>query len=213
MPKKILIILIVTCLSCESLFHENDTQYMVIDNQQELLDVMNGIYACLTNVYDQYYFLALARSDDINPYLSYQYSTETGSCSSRGEVNVSELTGNIYLNFYTAIITINHLILNLDEEGYQVIFGELYFLRAYCYFQLARLFGTPPIVTDTDVNYLIEKPTYEEVYDFIEADMQRALELLPETYTDVRIPGETPHKGTAKALLAEIPVPGWFSCK
>jgi hypothetical protein len=34
--------------------------------------------------------------------------------------------------------------------------------------------------------------------------MLKALELLPETCTDARIPGETPHKGTAKALLAEI---------
>ena len=205
MPEKLLIILIVACLSCEGLFHENDTQYMAIDNRQELLDVMNGIYSCLTEVYNEDYFTVLSRSDDINPYINYIFSYDGGTCSHTGyAVDIPELTGSIYLNFFSAIITINHLFLNLNEKDNPEIVGELYFLRAYCYFQLARLFGTPPIITDTDVNYLVEKPTYKEVYDFIESDMQQALELLPDTYTNARIPGETPHKGTGKALLAEV---------
>jgi len=205
MQKKILIILTLFCLSCEGLFHENDTQYMVIDNRQELLDVLNGIYSWLTEVYDQPYFITLSRSDDINPYFNYYFAHDHGSCTSSGLIiNIPGITGNIYLNFYKAVITINHLIQNLNEADDGEILGELYFLRAYSFFQLARLFGTPPIITDTDVNYLVEKPTYEEVYNFIETDMQYALELLPDTYTDARIPGETPHKGTAKALLAEI---------
>ena len=50
----------------------------------------------------------------------------------------------------------------------------------------------------------MDRPNYLEVYRFIESDMIKALQLLPETYSNARIPGETPHKGTAKALLAEI---------
>ncbi len=205
MQKRIAFIAILICISCEGLFHENDTQYMVIDDRQETLDVVNGIYSRLTKVYDRNYFVVLSRSDDINPYINFYFAYNGRSCTHSGfTLDIPGITGNIYLNFYKAIITVNHLIQNLDEVDNGIIVGELYFLRAYSYFQLARLFGTPPIITDTDVNYLVEKPAYEEVYDFIEADMQRALELLPDTYTDARIPGETPHKGMVKALLAEI---------
>ena len=205
MSKKVVFLAILISFSCEGLFHENDTQYMIIDNPQETLDVLNGIYSRLTEVYDYNYFKVLSRSDDINPYINYHFAHDGGACTHSGfTIDIPGLTGNIYLNFYKAIITVNHLIQELNELEDGAIFGELYFLRAYCYFQLARFFGTPPIITDTDVNYLVEKPTYEEVYDFIESDMQLALELLPDTYTEARIPGETPHKGTAKALLAEI---------
>jgi hypothetical protein len=119
-------------------------------------------------------------------------------------MDIAGITGKIYLNLYTAIININRLlpVLSIDDDS--AITGELYFLRAYCYFKLARLFGTPPLVTDIDVNYFIEKPSYREVYEFIESDMLKAMELLPDTYADARIPGETPNKGTAKAMLAEI---------
>jgi hypothetical protein len=159
-------------------------------------------------VHDRYYFTTLARSDDINVYqnFSFSYTEENGggACSGGATIDFEELTGTIYLNLYTAIISINRLLPELSEDVDNAIKGELYFLRAYCYFKLARFFGTPPLVTDIEVNYFIEKPNYREVYEFIEADMLKALELLPESYAEARIPGETPNKGMAKALLAEI---------
>ena len=209
MQKNRLIILLLVCFSCEGLFHDGDNQYLVIDSQQEKIDILNGIYSRLVKVHDYNYFVALARSDDVNIYMnysfSYTYENGSGNCStSGGYIDFGEITGSIYLNLYSAIISANRLLLELSEIEDPEITGELHFLRAYCYFKLARLFGTPPLVTDIDVNYLIKKPSYREVYEFIEADMLKALGLLPDTYTGARIPGETPNKGTAKALLAEI---------
>jgi len=209
MQKYRLIIILLILISCEGLFHDDDNEYLIIDSRQEKIDLLNGIYTRLVKVHDGNYFTALARSDDVNVYINYSfsYTDENGphDCyHPGGTIDFNEVTGNIYLNLYTAIVSINRLLMVLSESEDPEIAGELYFLRAYCYFKLARLFGTPPLVTDIDVNYFVEKPTYREVYEFIESDMLKAIELLPETYTSARIPGETPNQGTAKALLAEI---------
>ncbi|HAH25645.1 MAG TPA: hypothetical protein DCL77_18125, partial [Prolixibacteraceae bacterium] len=119
-------------------------------------------------------------------------------------VDFHQVVGNIYLNLYSLIITANSLLPKLTGDEDQALKGELHFLRAYSYFKLARLFGTPPLVTDPDVKFTIQKPGFKEVYELIEKDLLMALELLPDDYTNARIPGETPHRGTAKALLAEV---------
>jgi len=205
MQKNTLILLILICFSCEGLFHENDTQYIVIDNRQEKIDILNGIYSRLVQVHDNNYFSVLARSDDINIYFSYSFYYNGRGCSGgEGYINILQVTRDIYRYLYLAIVSANSMILQLSEAEEPEILGEAYFLRAYCYFKLARLFGTPPLIDDIDVDYLVEKPGYREVYEFIEDDMLKALELLPDSYSDARIPGETPFRGTAKAMLAEI---------
>jgi starch-binding outer membrane protein, SusD/RagB family len=204
MKKYLPIILLLVLSSCDLIFHEEDNKYIVIDNDQEKIDLLNGIYANLAKVYNNSYFSALTRSDDLNVYNTYSYSDQYGSCGSSGVIDYAEVTGNIYTNFYNAIITINSMLSQTSVIEDPEIMGELYFLRSYSYFQLARLFGTPPLITDTEVKYTVKKPTYLEVYEFIEEEMRNAIDLLPETFADARIPGETPNKGTAKAMLAEI---------
>ena len=205
MPKKILIILIVICFSCEGLFHEDDTEYLNLNNREEMIDMLNGIYSHLVKVFDYEYFKVLARSDDINLYFFYGFSSDNYLCSGNGgSISIMQITGNIYTNLYLAIVSANSMILQLSETEEPEILGEAYFLRAYCYFKLARFFGKPPLVKNIDVDFTIEKPSYREVYEFIETDMLKAIELLPDSYSDARIPGETPNKGTAKAMLAEI---------
>jgi hypothetical protein len=206
MKRTITILLALMLFSCDTFFHEEDNPYLRIDKQQEKIDLINGIYTRLVRVYNGDYFTLLSRSDDVNYYVNYSFpNSDGGRCVGSGNnINYPSIIGDIYMNLYKAIININNMLLVLSERDDKVLLGELYFLRAYCYFKLARLFGTPPLIEDITVNYYVEKPSYKDVYGFIEKDMLKALELLPETYTDARIPGETPHKGTAKALLAEI---------
>ena len=205
--KRYLVILIALILcSCDAIFHEEDNPYLKVDKQQEKIDLINGIYTRLVKIHDGNYFAVLCRGDDVNLYENYTFSGNGIGCSGSNSLATpyTYITGDIYVNLYTAIININNLLLALSERDDKALLGELYFLRAYSYFKLARLFGTPPLIEDITVNYYVEKPSYKDVYGFIERDMFKALEFLPETFTDVRIPGETPHKGTAKALLAEI---------
>lgn len=205
MKRYITILLALILFSCDTFFHEEDNPYLRVDKQQEKIDLINGIYTRLVRVHDGQYFTVLCRSDDVNVYENYTFSGNGSGCGYTGiTTNYTPIIGNIYVNLYAAIININNLLLVLSERDDKAILGELYFLRAYSYFKLARLFGTPPLIEDISVNYYVEKPSYMDVYSFIEKDMLKALEFLPETYTDSRIPGETPHQGTAKALLAEI---------
>jgi len=196
--------------SCEKkLFKENEEKYILVANEQEAVDLLNGVYNRLAEVHNGDYLMALSRSDDINIYYGYEYTFGSPfdiiNPTCMGSTDHPEnASGDIYVNLYVAIANTNRLIQNLTKSGNNTLLGESYFLRAYCYFKLARWFGKPPLVIDIDIKYLIEKPTYREVYELIEKDMLKALELLPETYTFARVPGETPHKGTARAVLAEI---------
>jgi hypothetical protein len=203
--KKYAVVLFVLFMSCQDIFHEVDNPYLNIDNDQEKIDMVNGIYSRLVEVHNENYFALLSRSDDVNNFRNYNITEYYGECSSNsGPIDYSEIKGNIFLNLYTAIININRLLSVVSSSDEKALAGELYFLRSYSYFKLARLFGTPPIILDTEVSYTVEKPDYAEVYNQIEEDMLNALDLLPDTYSEARIPGETPHKGTAKAMLAEI---------
>lgn len=203
MKKIIPIISLLLLFSCNGLFHEEDNQYVVIDKQQEKVDIVNGLYSLLAKVHNEDYFRALLRSDDVNYYFAYEFMDGTF----QGGTDITDIpivTGTIYKNLYCLIINANTLLSKLSDTDDAALKGELYFLRAYAYFKLARLFGKPPLVTDADVNFLIEKPSFTQVYELIEKDLLKALELLPDDYLKARIAGETPHKGVAKALLAEV---------
>ena len=205
--KKFAVVLFVLLTSCENIFHEVDNPYLNIDTDQEKINMVNGVYTRLVEVHNPNYFVVLNRSDDVHNFADVYYEKDDvyGYVGYTNKpIDYPEITGNIYVNLYTAIININRLLSVVSLSDESTLAGELYFLRSYSYFKLARLFGTPPIILDTEVNYAVEKPDYGEVYNQIEEDMQHALDLLPDTYSEARIPGETPHKGTAKAMLAEI---------
>ncbi|MDR2950330.1 MAG: RagB/SusD family nutrient uptake outer membrane protein [Prevotella sp.] len=89
-------------------------------------------------------------------------------------------------NYYKGIFRANSLISSLDnvtwdnEEQRNQIEGEAYFMRAYYYFDLARLFGTVPLVLDPLPQ---NNPRTEASVLFaqIGADLKMAIEKLPTT--------------------------------
>ena len=215
MKQIIYILLLVTLVSCEDNIYDEVTKYAVIDTEQDKIDLINGIYSRLVRVHDGNYFSLTSRADDVNIYSGYSFRKgdpnfnfpeygHIGCSSSSSYYDFTSVSGNVYVNLYAAIVNANELIGAMSVSDDADFLGETYFLRAYCYFKLTRLFGTPPLVVDTDVNYMLEKPSFEEVYALIEEDLLNAIDLLPETYTKARVPFESPHKGTAKALLAEV---------
>jgi hypothetical protein len=110
LQKFILISFVLIFLSCDGLFHDDDNKYQNIDNRQEKIDILNGIYARLVRVHDYNYLTALARSDDVNVYINYHFSYGdpiTPCAASGGSIDFAEITGNIYVNLYAAIINAN----------------------------------------------------------------------------------------------------------
>lgn len=89
-------------------------------------------------------------------------------------------------------------------SGKEAMYGEVYFLRAYYYFTLVKMFGNVPLFTDkrlgiTDSRTLKQAPK-EDVYTQIEADLTSAIAVLP---TSAAQPGRIT-KYAAQALLGKV---------
>ncbi len=82
--------------------------------------------------------------------------------------------------------------------------AEARFLRALYYSDLARGFGGVPLVTESEVKTDFTRSSLTQTYDFIEADLRKAMDVLPEAseYAAEDIGRAT--KGAAKALLARV---------
>lgn len=103
-----------------------------------------------------------------------------------------------------------------DEEEYQCvdglqerIIGEAYFLRAFYYFQLVRVYGGVPLVLNnllTDADWQQPRATAEAVYDQIVADLTEANKRLwlrsDSRFADTDLGRVT--KGAAQAMLLKV---------
>lgn len=96
---------------------------------------------------------------------------------------------------------------DIDSNLKNRLIGEVKFLRALIYFRLVKIFGGVPLISEqsdlTDPN-ILQRATKEEVYQFIESDLQEAISFLPEKsqYPAADLGRAT--KGAAKALLAKV---------
>lgn len=120
-------------------------------------------------------------------------------------------------NLYNAIAKTNLILDKVDgvtdptfsETRRNQIKGEAYFLRAYHYFTLVKLWGGVPLVTKyvnsadpAVVN--IPKASVDEVYASIINDLETAASLLPDTYgSDASVNKARATSGAANALVAK----------
>ncbi len=91
----------------------------------------------------------------------------------------------------------------VSQQTKDELMGQAKFLRAFNYFTLVRAYGEVPIITEeTDlVNGEISRQPVRDVYDLIIADLQTALNGLPEVWDE--FPGR-PSKDAARALFAKV---------
>jgi len=92
----------------------------------------------------------------------------------------------------------------LNFNGKEALYGEVYFLRAYYYFELVKMFGDVPLFVDKRLNASdsrsLKRAPKAEVYKQIETDLNNAIAVLPLT---------NPQKGritkyAAQALLGKV---------
>ena len=135
------------------------------------------------------------------------------------QYKVSETNGRlpfVWNGAYKSIQGCNNIIANYenatgDQAVINQIAGEAFFLRAYNYFWVVRLWGDAPLVLDTHVFnediLSIESSTIAEIYDQIIKDLQAAEGLLADKKPE---PGRA-GLGSAKAVLAEVylQMSGW----
>lgn len=95
--------------------------------------------------------------------------------------------------------------ITMDEEARNEIVAEARFLRAFSYFDLVRIYGDVPIITEvptiaSELN--VFRDPVEEVYSFIIEDLTTAYANLPSSYSASNIGRAT--KGAAGAILAKV---------
>ncbi|WP_026464211.1 RagB/SusD family nutrient uptake outer membrane protein [Adhaeribacter aquaticus] len=124
----------------------------------------------------------------------------------------NQRTQALYSGCYKAIQGANNVIANYkntvaisdaDKARVEAIAGEAYFLRAFSYFWLVRLYGSIPLITQaefSDEMLTMTKSGPADVYKLIEADLLEAEKMMPNAK---RNPGR-PNKGTVKAYMAEV---------
>lgn len=83
--------------------------------------------------------------------------------------------------------------------------GEAFFLRAYFYHNLMRMYGGVPLITKVyalNEDYQVARNTFQETVAFIAANADSAAALLPLSYSGVDVGRAT--KGAALALKARV---------
>lgn len=107
---------------------------------------------------------------------------------------LEESNSTVYANFWRTAYEIIYL-LNSCMDGLQnsttlsgelkgQLLGEVYFLRAFCYWHLVNLFGDVPLVLQTNYkeNALIARTPVNLVYEQMKGDLLQAWELLGLSY-------------------------------
>ena len=92
-----------------------------------------------------------------------------------------------------------------DAAWKQRMKGEAYFLRAYFYHNLMRMYGGVPLITKVyglNEDYKVARNSFKETVDFIVANADSAVALLPTSYTGADVGRAT--KGAALALKARV---------
>lgn len=93
-----------------------------------------------------------------------------------------------------------------DETFLNRLKGEVYFLRAYFYHNLLRMYGGVPIITKVyglnDEDMLIERNSFKETVEFIVQQADSAASLLPVEYSGDAVGRAS--KGAALALKSRV---------
>lgn len=110
---------------------------------------------------------------------------------------INGLINDLWVSYYDIVSSANFavhqmplfeaaLLNNADRAYAMQCQGEAKTIRAYAYFNLTRLFGRVPIVdTLLTAEQLasLQQASTQQLYDFIEKDLQEAISVLPESYT------------------------------
>lgn len=178
---------------------------------EDFEDAVTGIYSTLDIYPNEQFYLSEMRSDNLYGV------TETG-VRPYEKINNFDLTiatnedvSREWNNDYTGIMRANTVLDEINEEAVpdadtrNRMIAEAKFLRAFFYFDLVRLYGGVPLLDHvyTPAETLnISRSPVSEVYDFIIADLNDAIENLPESYSNNFLGKAT--SWAAKALLGEI---------
>lgn len=212
----LVLILTITISGCNKYLDEKNKSNFEKDNYfttgSQAQTFVNGIYTSL------YLFLngdAYGESPFITMELFAGHATSLGQSVNNGNVihqrtdPVNPGFEDVWQNSYTAIANANLALeripaISMDEALKKKLLGETYFLRAFFYYHLARLYGDVPLITKpvtvSSPDLYPSRTPVAQVYELIISDLQAAeASGLPETDQTGRV-----SLGAVRTLLASV---------
>jgi len=213
MKKYIFLIITLFAFGCEDYL---DTQDYLSKNDQNFPESSTDVDQMLTGAYysmmkvnlnSTYYIGALASDEQFG---SGAANDADAHGFDRWLASNPNMAHNIWSNYYEGIYRVNKLLEAVgqvnwsSEEHKSRATGEAYFLRAFFYSELSKLFGEVPLLIKSDPVNIPQTPA-DETYAQIASDLQMAIDLLPsEQYnSDPAMYGHAT-KWAAQALLARV---------
>ena len=182
-------------------------------NETDAIQMVNGIYVVMNSNLadpeeDPFFIFDIASDDRLGG----------GSQSNIGAQGVDRLL-NSYTNWmvpvwkqrYRGIFRANYALEHMDDitdwssaSKKNQLLCEVYFLRAFYYFNLAQIFNGVPLMTTTaEHNEVLPRSTPDEVYAQIASDLKAAIEVAPNTkYPECGIGRAS--KWTAEGMMARV---------
>jgi len=143
-------------------------------------------------------------ASDVNNLQQLDTYTTTTNNGTIKELWLAPYEGINRVNYLTSNKDVNLLGESIEFTGKEALYGELYFLRAYYYFNLTRMFGDVVLFTDRKLGVedfgALERSPQADVYAQIQVDLNEAIAVLPPTNAEAgRIT-----KYAAQALLGKV---------
>lgn len=186
------------------------TTEQIFNSNEDFETSVNGVYQGLHDFYDYYWEFSSLRGDDVEQ-LALRADERVNMDQFSLDVN-SDILHDAWLDLYNIIRSSNTVLSKLEEADPSIITGkdqyegEVRFLRALAYFNLVRIFGDVPMVTNSlTAQEALEIPqaSVDTIYDeVIINDLLEAEAKLPGTYSSEDIGKAT--KGAAKSLLGKV---------
>lgn len=186
----------------------------VFNNDETALAAMQGIYNQLASIpfsnggFDSVTVLAGLSSGNLKATHSYNKAYKQFEQHEILPDNYRNL--NLWSTAYNMIYMCNSILEGLEKSNNvseplkTKLEGQAKFVRAFTYFYLVNLYGNIPLVLTTDytVNALAGEENEEVIYQQILADLQDAVEVLDNSYSN----GERTeiNRNTAIAFLARV---------
>lgn len=167
----------------------NQTTYDFGDSESELEEAVIACYnrIRLEGTFARVgYTMDAVRGDEVwNS--SQQWYLEYDNLNSPGTIEIGDQW--IWRDWYHVVNRTNFVLSKVDavemsEDSYNQIAGQALFLRALAYYHLSTYYQTVPLITDyasySDINTMYaSNNTQDEVFDQIEIDLGKAMEMLP----------------------------------
>lgn len=165
-----------------------DRAYLFLDNFHSYNSYKNGRthIGAISDEFASLYNSAEAKIVNSGNWLSKESSDfEIGVNSGNGGTSIWKA--------YKGIRIVNRVIRDIDlvpgisEEQKSKLLGQSHFLRAWFYFQLIKRYGGMPIfdnLFEGDGDEDLPRKTYHESHDWMITDINKAIEMLPDTWDD-----------------------------